>query len=403
MIGNSLAAKCRITTRIVLAAGITGSVGVISNPAIAAPPTFTFTKIAATGTTDPSGKTFGSFDDPVVSGTTVAFRGFDTTGVGIGVYTGAGGAVSKIADQKSTDPSSGKFTNFGTVSIAGNTVEFTGTYSASGYQYTDQGLYSGTGGTLTKLVDVKTTVPGSTAKFTDFQGSLTGSQFAFLGTSSLGSYIYGLLNGTITTLVNNTTADPSGGKFTGLMYVSSDVNNNILFQGYCSTTAITGIYEKSGSAISKIVDTKTVDPSGGGNFFGFGAPVFAGANVAFLAVNNGITAKGVYEKVGSQVIILADTSTPDPLGGTFGYLSDPAASADGVTFLGLDQSEQNPCLMTTIGGALSPVITTGTTLGGKKISNITLSQRGMDGYNIAFHAYFTDGTEAIYLAVCTSP
>ena len=380
-----------------LAACALGIAGMAMTQQAHASGTFTFTKIADTSTTDPSGGTFGMFDDPSISGSNVAFVGFDSTYTRIGVYLSKNGTLSKIADLKTTDPSGGKFTNFGTVSISGSTVGFQGTYNNGSYAYTNQGFYTGTGGALTTLVDIKTLVPHSTKKFTNFQGNLVGSLFAFLGTSAVGVNIYGLQNGTMSTLVDTSTADPSGGKFTEMSDVTSDLNNNVLFSGYCSTTKISGLYEKSGSTISKLVDSTTADPSGG-TFMGFGPPVFAGSNVAFNGVNTNVVAKGIYEVVGSQIVTIADTNTADPVGGKFGYFSDPAASSEGIAFIGSDASEANPGVYAYIGGSLHTVITAGATLGGKTISDLELSQTGMDGYNIAIHIYFTDSTEAIYMA-----
>jgi hypothetical protein len=66
--------------------GALGFAAIMATVNVQADAVFTFTKIADTATVDPSGRTFGFFGDPSISGSNVAFRGFDTTGACIGVF-----------------------------------------------------------------------------------------------------------------------------------------------------------------------------------------------------------------------------------------------------------------------------------------------------------------------------
>ncbi len=381
---------------VAIGASVCGLIGAMSGQRAQA--SFTFTKIADASTTDPSGGTFGSLGDPSLSGSNVAFLGFNSTGAKIGVYISKSGTVSKIADTKTTDPSGHSFTDFGAVSVSGSTVGFVGMYNNGSYVYTTQGYYTGTGGALIKMADINTTVPNTTKKFNDFSGNVAGSLFVFAGNTSLGTNIYGIQNGVLGVQVDTTTNDPSGGKFTTLYDVMSNTNNDILFNGYSSSTQIQGLYKKSGNAISTIVDTTMADPSGG-TFGPLGAPIFAGSNVLFYSYNPTTGVKGLYEKTASGFVKIADTNTVRPhVGGTFGFVYDYSGSSNGLVFVGTDNTESSPGIYTTLTGALTSVIETGDTLGGKTVSDLTMSPTAMDGSTFAFHVTFTDNTEAIYTA-----
>lgn len=377
-----------------IACSVFGMMGAISGQQAQA--SFTFTKIADASTTDPSGGTFGYLGDPSLSGSNVAFLGFNSTGAKIGVYISKSGTISKIADLKTTDPSGNTFTDFGNVSVSGSTVGFVGMYNNGSYKYTTQGYYTGTGGALTTMADIKTAVPNTTKKFNDFSGNVAGTTFVFAGNTSLGTNIYGVQNGVLSVQVDTTTSDPSGGKFTTLYDVMSNANNDILFNGYSSSTQIQGLYKKSGSTISTIVDTTMADPSGG-TFGPLGAPVFAGSNVIFYSYNPTTGIKGLYEKTTGGFVKIADTNTVRPrVGGPFSFVYDYSGSSNGLVFVGNNASESSPGIYTTLPGALTSVIEAGDILGGKTVSDLTLSPTAMDGTTFAFHVTFTDSTEAIY-------
>lgn len=360
---------------------------------------FIYTKIADTSTTNPSGGLFTSFSPsgPSISGGNVAFTGFGTGGQ-IGVYLSSQGTLSTIADLNSSDPSGGAFTNFGAVSMSGNTVAFGGMYNNGSYIYTSQGYYAGSGGALTTLVDINSVAPGTTNKLTNFGGVLAGNQFAFTAAVGGVNSVYGSQNGNISLLADKNTPDPSGGGFSALNNVFENQNGAIVFNGHSSVNSTSGIYEKSGNTVTTIADTTTADPSGL-TFGGFSSGQFAGdSNIVFYGIDKNFNNRGIYEEIGNGLVLIADSNTPDPSGGTFGGgFGGYAGSWAGVAFHGYS-SLTGDGIYTNLGGTILPVAVTGTMLDGKRISSVNMSTTGMDGYDIAFQVKFSDRTQAIYMA-----
>jgi hypothetical protein len=250
--------------------------------------------IANFGTPVPGGS--GSFTSlgafPGVSATTVAFEGGGSTSSG--VYTGTGGALTKVADTSTAIPggSLGNFTAFGTSeAIAGATVAFRGSGSSS------IGIYTATGGALTTIADTNTAIPGFTGNFTNLgiSPSLSGSTLAFFGRGS-----------------------PS----------------------------FVGVYTGSGGAITAVADTNTAVPGGSGNFTTFGNPSVAGSLVAFNGTDSS-NHTGIYLEQGS---------------------------------------------------ALGKLLAPGDTLDGKTVSTLVMSSGSLSGTSLVFNVTFTDGSQGVYVA-----
>ncbi len=119
-----------------------------------ASPIFTFTKIADTNTPIPDGSgNFTGIGNPAISGGTVGFLG-SGSGSQQGIYTGTGGTVAKIADTNTLTPNgSGNFSGFSNPAISGGTVAFFGFGSGQ------QGIFTGAGGTLSTVADTNTANP----------------------------------------------------------------------------------------------------------------------------------------------------------------------------------------------------------------------------------------------------
>ncbi len=99
---------------------------------------FLFTKIADTSTPIPGGT--GDFTGfavaPALSGSTAAFFGLGS-GIQEGLYTGTGGTLTTIADTNTTIPggTGSKYSSFASPSISGGTVAFSGLAVQSGGVY----------------------------------------------------------------------------------------------------------------------------------------------------------------------------------------------------------------------------------------------------------------------------
>jgi PEP-CTERM motif len=89
---------------------------------------------------------------------------------------------TKIADTNTAIPGgSGDFVSFGSPSISGGNVAFSGADSN-----TQPGIYAYIGGTLVMIADTNTAIPGGSGDFASFGGrsSISGSNVAFLGAGS---------------------------------------------------------------------------------------------------------------------------------------------------------------------------------------------------------------------------
>ncbi len=120
---------------------------------------FTFTKIADTNTPIPGGvgnfTSFGSW--PSIDGVNVAFRGFGSSGQQ-GIYTRTNASLTKVADTNTPIPGGRRnFTFFYEPSLDSGNVAFVG------YGTGQRGVYAHISGALTMVANTRrgTTYPGS--------------------------------------------------------------------------------------------------------------------------------------------------------------------------------------------------------------------------------------------------
>jgi hypothetical protein len=110
----------------------------------------------ANGSPTPDGGTFFAFNDPTISGDTVAFSANynNVTGSRQGIFTHIGGTTSTIASYRfggggSATPNGGTFTDVGNPSISGNTVAFRGSYAGGTGTF---GIFASTNGVLNSVI-----------------------------------------------------------------------------------------------------------------------------------------------------------------------------------------------------------------------------------------------------------
>ena len=190
--------------------------------------------------------------DPYISGQTVVFHGYGSSGQQ-GVYAGyPSGPIRVVADTHTAIPGgSGNFTTFTTSAgipaaggVDGNQVVFWAE-GASG----QQGIYRFASdpafpGSPIKIADLATFMPGGTGNFTDFVGNAT---------APVGPVIY---------------------------------DNNIAFRGAGAGGRI-GIYAMINGMLAKVADTTTPVTGGMGMFVDFQAVSLSGDVVAFAATGPG--------------------------------------------------------------------------------------------------------------------
>ena len=216
-----------------------------------------------------------------------------------------------------------------------------------------------------------TPIPGGTGNFTSVGApSLSGTGVAFYGTGSGGQTgIYEGFPAAPIKVADLNTAIPNGtGMFTaftvnGLPSSPAISGNNVAFFG-SGSQGQQGIYSRINSTLIRVADTTTAIPNGSGVFTAFfpGAPIvppdpsISGNNVAFFGIGSG-GQQGIYAMMHSGLAKVADTGTTIP-GGT-GYFvafqGGPVISGANVAFLGMGPSgQQGVYLSVPIAGVYPP-------------------------------------------------
>jgi formylglycine-generating enzyme required for sulfatase activity len=119
------------------------------------------TTIAKQGDIAPSGRFLSDLRQPSISGNSVAFNGSGSGGSGI--YVGSGGPLTTIVESNDPAPE-GVFshTGFRHPVIAGETVAFQGFYGPTPLQPTFTGIFTGSGGDVTTVIKTGDPLFGST-------------------------------------------------------------------------------------------------------------------------------------------------------------------------------------------------------------------------------------------------
>ena len=163
------------------------------------------------------GGTFGGFFAPAVSDGTAVFTG-DRNNIAFGIYTGSGGGLTRIADLSTAIPGGqGNFTSLDfTPSISNGTVAFTG----YGPQLLAVGEYKGSGRECNRYRRQEyLRIPGLGGNFTVFGPTASSDQaIAFTGgrTAAAVSGVYESTGGVPTKVIDTNTNYPGIGFFTGL-------------------------------------------------------------------------------------------------------------------------------------------------------------------------------------------
>jgi hypothetical protein len=149
-------------------------------------------------------------------GDRVAFIGVDFDDVEDGVYFGSGGALTLVADTRTRVPGSNEtFEYFYQVSAGAGKVALIGDFeSGVGLYFHDTAT-----GTLSKVADTTTLIPGSAQRFADFGDEfggldLDGNSVAFIGhfgdgqVGGSGIFVFDTTLGTLTSVADTTISIP---------------------------------------------------------------------------------------------------------------------------------------------------------------------------------------------------
>jgi hypothetical protein len=230
--------------------------------------TGTLAPVANLSTPFPTGGNFALFSVPAVSGNTVAFGGGNNPNpTGIFTKTGTGPIVTVAGTSTPVPGGAGNFTVFidpfygPTIpTISGTNVAFNG---QGGGRF---GVYASISGTVTRIADNTITAPGGTGAFTGFgiAPAISGSQVAFVAQSSGRIGVYTGSGGTVTRVADTTTAAPGGGTFSNFSPVTVALSGGrVVFRAMTSLgqdgifTDVTGSIQKV-IAIGDVIDGRTV-------------------------------------------------------------------------------------------------------------------------------------------------
>jgi hypothetical protein len=381
---------------------------VAAGPAAAEP--ITFQTIADTHTPIPGGTgTFNFFTFPAIDGLRVAFQGADREGQR-GIYTSTDGILSVRYDRQTPVPAgSGTFSDFTRPALAGGSMVFVGSGTAG-----QLGVYTDIGGSLLRVADLSTPIPGGTGTFTSFSAKygtpvLDGTSVAF-GAAGSGSQagIYRWTGGGLNVVADTSTLQPGGGgPFQNLSCASIDGPRVAFFGSRPIPGGFReGLYLAEGGLLSVVADTTTAVPGGMGTFAGFGAPSLVGDTVVFVGEDSVSGLLGIYSWRAGQLSVLYDTTTLVPDGvGTFTMFGFEV-SVDGsqVAFFGID-SAGTPGIFANLGGSLLKVLDSNTRLDGQAIVPLSLglARNQLSGNRVAFYALLEDGTFGVYTATVGVP
>ncbi len=359
-----------------------------------------FTRIVGTGDSIPDGAgAFRFFSVSAFDGQAVAFRGFDLSG-NMGIYTNAGGPVTRVADETTPIPGgTGSFHFFSEVTIENGIVIFSG-----GGAFPQRGIYTNADGpSLDVLYDTTTPTPDGSSTFSNFFFvRVDGGSLAFQGISRgfPGGGIYTDTSGSLETVADLSTDVPDGFRTFNSFRGPSLSDGEVAFLGYGFFGD--GIYRGQASGnLSIVANESTVIPGETGTFAGFGegSPDIDGGSVAFRGIDSS-GREGIYVDVGGSLSVVADTTTEIPGGsGNFAAFGSLHLGAGNIAFVGADSSKTWGIYVMS-GGVLLDVIDLSDTLDGKGLWNLSLATSGaLAGNRIAFEATFVDGSEGIYVAI----
>ena len=291
-------------------------------------------KIANGQTPVPGGaETFGGFVGPVLSGNRVAFRGSSELSASgaFGIYSGNTHGLTQIADRQTPVPEgNGTLLFFWNRPVVdGDTVVF----PASGSDPGHNGLYSSRNGVLTRLADTGTPVPAGSGNFA-FLGTpaVDDGIVAFAGfDQTFRPGIYSSTAGTLARIADSQTTIP-GSTTTFGSFGNPVVDNGLVaFGALDSAFNPAGLYASEGGSLITLADLQTPVPGGQGVFSGFGTgPVLGAGSVAFVGGDTTGT-QGIYvRRNGTLHKVISATDTLD--GKAIAFLQ--LATGDSCDFFG---------------------------------------------------------------------
>ncbi len=382
---------------------------------------FNFTKIADTDTLVPGGTgTFSEFEGPpVISGSNVAFPGSDSLTFD-GLYLHDGGTLSAVADRTTAIPGEPtlNFTSFDNdLSIDGSTVAFEAFANnlASPLPAVENMILTFQGGSLTiRAFEDRTLVPpANSVPFSDVDDPMIrAGAIGFLGNDDASDEgIFLETGGTIMRIMDHSSPVP------GLAtYNFSSFDTNTSFDGTTlagesdivdgtNTDEIVFTVLPGGGVISVAQTVSTLIPGKLSEIFDdLAEPSIDQGTVAFGG-SDASGNEGIYTDEGGSLRLVADenTTVPGRSEPFTGFDTNDTAIDDGRIVFEGDFLTGNG-LFFEREGTLSKLIDSDDILDGKNVSSFDLAFNGaISGDLIAFRAFFTDGSEGIFVGQIPEP
>lgn len=364
---------------------------------------FPLARIADRSTRMPGSRsTFGSFGLPFVRDGVVVFQGYGPTLSEAGLYSSNGGRLAVIADTRTPIPGgTGTFTALDSPAFDGVSVVFQGQDAASGF-----GLYRSAGGSLAKVANSATPVPGGGGAFS-FRGFIgpvvAGSRIAFRGSSEQSAWgafgVYTAVGQTLRRVADVGTPVPGTsltfGSFGHRPVVDGD---SVVFPAYAEGYGHSGIYSSRNGSLAVVADSNTPIPGGSGGFFAFGAPASSGGVVAFTGADASYNL-GVYRKDAGVLRRIVDRQTVVPgSSATFGFIDNPVVENGVVVFGAVTNSYQPAGLYASTLHALSVVADLRTPVpGGQGVFSSFDTRPILANSSVAFIGADSTGSSGIYV------
>jgi len=354
----------------------------------------TFTRIADPAMPVPGWTANTLFGAPAVDGGVVAFMSYTGNGH-YGIYTGTGGALTTVVETATPLPGgNGTFSYLSNPSISGGNVAFVA--NDDSFQMSPA-VYSTLGGTVGLVADATTLDPEGSGPLRpeDRTPSIDGQNVAFLARRGIGYRgLYTSVAGALEMTANETTPIPGG--FGEISFPNDQPvldGTQIAFRADSTSgfDGVAGVYVFDAGAVRVVADTTTPIPGGGGELFNFFGPGLAIDSNNVVFAGGALLAGGIFAEIGGVLMLISDTEG----------LREASISGDHVAYRGIDDFGEG--LYVYLGGPRQLVIHTGDLLDGKTTSAFYFGPQGLSGDDLAFTAYFDDGTYGVYLAQIPEP
>jgi hypothetical protein len=205
---------------------------------------------------------FTHFNQPSLSGDHISFSAewvINTVLAQTGVYSAGPGGILRVADRTTEIPSGGgqTFNSFDSITSVFNDST---TFYGGGVSY--WGVYKGSGGTLSFLVGATTAIPGGAGNFTGTVGSsLEGDTLVFKGigaNSQQGIYLFN--GGSVSRIADKSTQVPGASvNFMEFGFPTRSGDQTVFMA--TGTDSYYGIYRHDGIGLVTVIDRTTPVPS----------------------------------------------------------------------------------------------------------------------------------------------